>query len=211
MVSPEGDLLTYVNQYESRNRYLSQVTIIRLTSEGQLIERYDAVSGRIDPSGIVTLFEVTRYQPSTTLRIDVTYIPELTLADYLLEPERLIDTRSDVLELDTVSTRRLLDRLRLSDPATYRSAYTLYLEKYAFSLTPLIVILISLSVSWLFKRNILLFSVLTSLTLSVLYYVFEMITILFARQGIIQPLVGAWTPIGVFLILSIIMLRFVRT
>ncbi len=62
-----------------------------------------------------------------------------------------------------------------------------------------------------FKRNIVLMSLLVSLCLAVLYYVTGMVTGLMAQSGTIAPLAGAWTPIVVFLVATVVLFRYSRT
>ena len=54
-------------------------------------------------------------------------------------------------------------------------------------------------------------SLMTSLILSVVYYVSDMILGLFAKQGIIEPAIGAWAAVLFFLALGAVLLRHAKT
>ena len=54
-------------------------------------------------------------------------------------------------------------------------------------------------------------SLLFSLALAILYYVTEMMTMLFAKWEYISPLAGAFLPLFVFTLLSVAMLKLART
>jgi lipopolysaccharide export system permease protein len=50
-------------------------------------------------------------------------------------------------------------------------------------------------------------SLLSSLVISVVYYVSEMVLVLFARQGLLRPITGAWASAVIFLIISLFLLK----
>jgi lipopolysaccharide export system permease protein len=62
-----------------------------------------------------------------------------------------------------------------------------------------------------FRKNILLMSLLTSLSISVIYYIMEMISMMMGRLGQIPPLAGAWFPVVFFTIVGTVMVRFSKT
>jgi lipopolysaccharide export system permease protein len=74
----------------------------------------------------------------------------------------------------------------------YRKELTRYHERFSFSLTPLIVILLSAGIGGSYRKNILAMSLLVSLGLSVVYYSIQMLSGLFATLGIIDSIAGAW-------------------
>ena len=93
----------------------------------------------------------------------------------------------------------------------YREPLTDYYKRYSFALTPLIVAFLSCSLGGRFKKNILLMSLLLSLVVSVLYYVSQMVTSLFAKSGILTPIIGAWAPFAFFMIIGLWFFRTART
>ena len=86
-----------------------------------------------------------------------------------------------------------------------------YYKRFSFPLTIFIVLLFSISLGGRFKKNIMLMSLLLSLSIAVLYYVTQMITMLFAKWEYISPLAGAWSPVLLFIIASIVILKYART
>lgn len=93
----------------------------------------------------------------------------------------------------------------------YREALTNLYKKIAFSLTPLIVALIAGAIGSSFKKNILLMSLLVSLSVAVVYYGMQMLTVTMAKHGYIPPLVGAWGAFIFFLFIGIGLFRFAKT
>lgn len=93
----------------------------------------------------------------------------------------------------------------------YYEALSKYHRRFSFPFTIFIVLFFSISLGGKFKKNILLMSILFSLGIATLFYVTEMVTMLSAKWEYISPLAGAWTPIFIFSILSVYLLKKSRT
>ncbi|MDA3809842.1 MAG: LptF/LptG family permease, partial [Spirochaetaceae bacterium] len=83
--------------------------------------------------------------------------------------------------------------------------------RFSFALTPFIVSMISCAFGGKFKKNILLMSLLSSLILSVVYYVIQMIMALMSKMGYIPPILGAWTSVIIFLIVGFGLFKTAKT
>lgn len=88
---------------------------------------------------------------------------------------------------------------------------SLYYKKFSFPFIVFIVVFLSIGLSGKTKKNVLLVSLASSLGAAVLFYVSQMVTMLMAKFSIISPLMGAWFPVFLFIILSAILLRFSKT
>lgn len=86
-----------------------------------------------------------------------------------------------------------------------------YYKRFSFPFTIFIVLFFSISLGGRFKKNIMLMSLLLSLSIAVLFYVTQMVTMLFAKWEYVSPFVGAWFPIFIFFIASSLILKFART
>jgi len=93
----------------------------------------------------------------------------------------------------------------------YHEYLSQYYRRFSFPFTTFIVLFFSVSIGGRFKKNILLMSLLVSLGLAVLYYVTEMMTMIFAKWEYISPLAGAFLPLFIFTVLSVAMLKIART
>ena len=90
-------------------------------------------------------------------------------------------------------------------------AFSIYYKKFSFSYVILIVTILAIGLSGRTRKNIIIVSMILSLSASVLFYVFQMITMLLAKFSIVTPMVGAWFPVIVFMIISFILLRYSKT
>ena len=93
----------------------------------------------------------------------------------------------------------------------YREDLTKYHERFSFALTPFIIVFVSSAIGGRFKKNILLMSLLVSLSVSVVYYVIQMVAGLMAYSGYLSPILGAWTGFLVFFVVGISLFRTSRT
>jgi lipopolysaccharide export system permease protein len=94
---------------------------------------------------------------------------------------------------------------------SYREALTEYYKRFSFAVAPFVVAILSSAIGGRFRKNILLMSLLSSLCLSVIYYVVQMIMLLLAKLGYIAPIAGAWSSFFIFLIIGLFLMRFART
>ena len=136
---------------------------------------------------------------------------EATLPFELTEPpETFRRNTTSVDELEASEARSYLQNLRKAG-LPFAEQMSNYYKRYSFPFTIFIVLFFSISLGGRFKKNILLMSLLLSLSIAVLYYVLQMVSMLFAKWEYISPLIGAWFPVLFFIVASIIILRYART
>jgi lipopolysaccharide export system permease protein len=90
-------------------------------------------------------------------------------------------------------------------------ALTDYHHRFSFPTVSFVIMILSISMGSRFRKNILLMSLLSSLSAAVLFYVMEMISMMMAKLGYIPPVIGAWFPVGIFIVIGFIMLGQART
>ena len=74
-----------------------------------------------------------------------------------------------------------------------------------------IVVFLSIGLSGKSRKNVLLISLSLSVSAAVLFYVLQMITMLLSKFGYISPFMGAWFPVFLFIVISIVLLHYART
>jgi lipopolysaccharide export system permease protein len=93
----------------------------------------------------------------------------------------------------------------------YMAAQADYYHRFSYSTISFIVMILSISMGGRFKKNILLMSLLSSLSAAVVFYVMEMISMMMARMGYIPTLIGAWFPVVVFIAIGLLLLIWAKT
>jgi len=116
-----------------------------------------------------------------------------------------------VEEMNRRDAQEYIGTLRRAGAST-EGAQTDYYRKFSFACTPLVVAMIASSLGSAFKKNVLLMSLLTSLVISVVFYVLQMVTAILAKNGmILSPIMGAWMPFLFFLLVGAFLFRMART
>ena len=130
--------------------------------------------------------------------------------EYREEPDTFRRNMVNVGELHFRDARLLVQDLKIAG-LPYINALADYNHRFSFASVSFVVIILSISMGGRFKKNILLMSLLSSLVAAVIFYVTEMITMMMARLGYIAPALGAWFPVGMFILLGLLLLKTAKT
>lgn len=209
--SRENNIIYSADYYNSDTQTLSGLILIQRNEQDQFTRRINAEWARWNEDHWVLhnvqLFENDGNNASelTLNRSNELPMPELTTV-----PETF---RRSNREIDELTRREALQRINNLRQAglDHRWELTSYHNRFAFALTPFIVAMLSSAIGGRFRKNVLLMSLLVSLALSVLYYVFGMIFELLAVSGTLRPLVGAWASTVTFFIAGTLLLANART
>lgn len=138
-------------------------------------------------------------------------VPHIKLVQTLSEPpETFRNNTVSVEEVNIKEARTYIDHLRRAGLPS-AEARSQYYKKYSFPFIVFIVVFLSVGLSGKSRKNVLLVSLISSISAAVLFYVSQMVTMLLAQFGYVSPIIGAWAPIILFIFLSILLLRFART
>lgn len=121
--------------------------------------------------------------------------------------------RNNTLSIETVNTREakayINHLMRVGLP--YAEPLSVYYKKFAFPFIMFIVVFLSIGLSGKTRKNVMLISLASCISAAVLYYVFQMVTMLMAKFGVLSPFMGAWLPVFLFVALSVVLLKYART
>ncbi len=121
--------------------------------------------------------------------------------------------RNNTTSVETVSTKEAREYIahlrRIGLP--FNEPLSVYYKKYAFPFILFIVVFLSIGLSGKTRKNVMLISLASCITAAVVYYVFQMVTMLMARFGVLSPFMGAWLPVFVFVFVSFVLLKHART
>jgi lipopolysaccharide export system permease protein len=199
----------HADYYNDATDTLSGLTVLMRDANGRVVRRVNADWAEWR-SGRWVLHEVVVFERETGDDLSRREVPRFEDAALTADPDTFRRRTQEIDEMKLSQARAYIRELRQAG-LPYREALTSYYERFSFALTPLIVTLIASIVGSRFRKNILLMSLLVSLSLSVVYYIFGMVTGLLAAAGTIPPWAGAWSGFVVFLGLSIFGFRYART
>jgi lipopolysaccharide export system permease protein len=238
-LSTSGNAIYHAKYYNSDTKTLSDLVVLQRDGDGRFLRRIDARWARwngetwvlhdahifekpegadagaaedADPGGDAGGRTGGDASEPSGPRSELThrFAEEVRYETLRTAPEIFGRTQWDVEEMQLAEARTRVEALKEAG-LPYREALTDYHRRIAFSLTPLVVTLLSTAIGGRFKKNILLMSLLVSLSLSVVYYVIGMIAQLMAASGTLRPFVAAWLAVVLFSFTGIALLRHART
>ena len=210
IMTERGNRIYHAVFYNDTSRELSRPMVLERNGSGMLVRRIEADRAVWEGEGWKFL-NARIYED-----FDGEKGPKLSqLKDYtdpvLSEPPETF--RRDLRNVEEMTLRDarewIQSQIRAGLP--YKESLTDYYRRFSFAMTSFIVTLISCALGSRFKKNILLMSLLTSLGLSVAYYIMQMITALMATYGTVTPLMGAWLGFILFFLGGIILFRHAPT
>jgi lipopolysaccharide export system permease protein len=208
VMGESGRLVYHADYYNDATTTLSELLIVERDEIGAFVRRIDAEWAEWNGSN----WELNRAKVFAFEEEVLRETQYNRLSDPVLtaKPSGFRRKTRNVDEMRLPELREWIATLRASGQP-FREALTKYYERYSFALTPFIVVLISSAIGGRFKKNILLMSLLVSLSVSVVYYVIQMIGGLMAYSGYISPLVGAWSGFALFSLAGVLLFRLSRT
>jgi lipopolysaccharide export system permease protein len=121
-----------------------------------------------------------------------------------VEPELFRNLSTDIKTMDLDTAVRYLRRMKYLEPSRWVVYSTEFWERVLGCVSPFILMLIACSINYRFKKNVLLFSIISSLCVAVVYYVVQMLTLILAKQGVIPPVFGMLIPMIVVFLLPLL-------
>jgi lipopolysaccharide export system permease protein len=210
VMSANRRIIYHADYYNDGAKTLSGLIIVERDSEGGFLYRIDAEEAEwIDGSWIMPSCRLFQWDDKKNAIVEQ-FTSNYTQKN-LNEPPKTF--RKNVRNIDEMHLQEAEEWIQSLKKAglPYRGALTEYFRRFSFALTPFVVALISSSIGGRFKKNILLMSLLLSLVISVVYYVTQMILVLFAKLGLIPPFAGAWGTFILFLVVSFWLFKIART
>jgi lipopolysaccharide export system permease protein len=209
VISRDGEVVYRAQFYDDAGRSLSGVTVMERDPGGAPRARTEAAVARWDGKrwvfATVRRFERTLDGAWTELSFGS------WTSDILDEkPEAFRSLNKDLGELSSSELSVYVRFLRRAG-LPYAGAMAEKHKRFSFAFTPLIVVLLAGSSGGRFRKNVLLASLLMSLVAATMYYVAQMITMLLAKTGAIDPRIGAWAPFVVFSAAGVLLFRTART
>jgi lipopolysaccharide export system permease protein len=198
------------NFYNDKNQTLSGVTVLERDDKNKLVRQIDAESGEWNGKyWVLKNCRIFEWNPGKTMFVEKGQ--QVYYNEMLTERPRIFQKLSRKIdEMEAADAYAWIMALKKAG-RSYQGSLAEYYKKYSFALTPLIIVLISCSVGGILKKNVFLMSLFLSICIVVVYYVVQMVTMTFANFGIIDPFLGAWTPLILFLGIGVFMVKIART
>lgn len=211
VMSNWGKVVYTADYYDSVNKVLSNPKIIHKNDNGRLDMIISSQSATWNEEKALWILKTSNvYKIDENENVSFSFEEESTF-DFLNEqPESFQKITANVDEMKAGEVKDFLNKLQ--QKGFSQTEYLVkYYQRFSFPFTIFIVLFLSISFGGYLKKNVLLMSLLLSLSFAVLYYVTQMSTAVLASWNLISPIIGAWSPFFVFFIISIILLKKART
>ena len=119
-------------------------------------------------------------------------------------------TTVDVSSVNAADAKIYINHLKKAG-LPYNEPLSVYYKKFAFPFILFIAAFLAVGLTGKTRKNVLLISLSLSITAVVLFYVFQMVTMVLAKTGVMNPFMGAWLPDIVFLFIAGFLLKYSRT
>ena len=202
-----GKVVYYAEFYNDIEKRLSDIILVRTTDENFFRERVDAKYA--DWNGEYWVFydvKVYSYDPiykEVYLENRESYIDE-TLN---IEPRFFQKVISNVDEMRYFDALNYIEELKARG-LSYRKLLTDTYSRLPLAFSPLIVMIMACISGNIFKKNALLLSLLTAVTISIVYYFSDLLGNILAAKGFLAPIIGAWFGFGFTLLISWLSYKF---
>ncbi|MCR5606378.1 MAG: LptF/LptG family permease [Treponema sp.] len=208
IMSDAGKIIYKADFYDDELRRLSDVYIVVRNDNKELDSIFRADFAEWNGS-FWELSGASQYK-MTDGEISLVSIDKELEKSFSEIPETFRKNTISVDEVTTEEAREYIEHLlKAGLPAS--EAQSIYYKKYSFPFVVFIVVFVAIGLSGKTQKNVLLVSLGLSISAVVLFYVVQMVTMLMAKFGAIPPMTGAWFPVILFIIISIILLQFART
>lgn len=207
--SSNGNLIYKVQKYYDSEKLIENCTFIFRDDDKNLLAIITADSGIWDDEEnrwILAGANQYSYQ-NKEIKLDgleTKYLEQLT-DSYEIFKRANLDVESEKLK----DAKIYINHLKKAG-LPYYEPQSVYFKKFAFPFIFLIAALLAVGVTGRTRKNVLLISLFLSIGSVVLFYVFQMCTMVLAKTQFLTPMMGAWLPDIVFLIISIFLLKYQR-
>ncbi|MCL2184988.1 MAG: LptF/LptG family permease [Treponema sp.] len=201
-----GTIIYAVDYFDYERLILNTVNIIEMDSTGKFISKISAPSAEWK-----TNFWDFRNAVIYKYDNDIIRMAALDYTEYYNEHPDTFRRSAVIVEELSAKDAGLLVRDLRSAGLPYSHVQANYYHRFSFAAASVIVMILSISMGGRFRKNILLMSLFTSLSVAVVYYIAEMLSMTLAGLNYIHPIVGAWFPVLIFIILGLLLLRSAKT
>ena len=208
IITDSGNTVYKANYYDDTRKALYGLYVVHRLSDKQvayIIHAQSAVWQKDD--GIWKLYDYVVYEILEKKLVIKSKFDNLKLDE---PPETFQKNIVSVEEVSVEDAQQYIAYLRRAG-LPYSEALSQYYKKFSFPFIIFIVVFLSIGLSGKTQKNVLLMSLLSCIGAAVSYYVAQMVTMLLAQFEYISPVMGAWFPVIVYTIISIVLLRYTRT
>ena len=203
VLTDEDGYLIYTQRFSESTGEIYNPVLVK-SGEGIIETRVEADRARYDEEKGWWIFENARVYSVKGRDVETEYVAEYEEPLFNPEPRLFRSQNTSIETMDRETAEDYLSRLWTSDRTTWQEKATDYYRRQGAPLAILVLIFISVTMNYNFKKNVLLFSVIQSLSIAVIYYVADMVFSIMGHQGAVTPLMTVIAPLVLTVLLSLV-------
>ncbi len=201
LTDPDGFLI-YTRRFSEATQSIYDPVLIQYDGNN-IIGRVEAENARFS-DGCWHFYNARVYTANDNA-IESGYVQEYTNPLFDIEPRLFRSQNTSIETMDSATAMEYLDTLYHNDRITWYEKATDYYRRIFSPLSIFVLMFISLSMNFSFKKNVLLFSIIQSLSIAVIYYVADMVFSIMGHQGAVMPWMAVVCPIVITIALSMVL------
>ena len=203
VLTDDDGFLIYTQRFSETTGEIYNPVLVR-SNNGIIQSRVEADRAHFDEDKGWWIFEGARIYEINGRDVNTEY--RAVYEEPLFDPEpRLFRSQNTSIEtMDRTTAEEYLARLWTSDRTTWQEKATDYYRRLGSPLAILVLMFISVTMNYNFKKNVLLFSVIQSLSIAIIYYVADMVFSIMGHQGAVTPIMTVIAPLILTGLLSLV-------
>lgn len=196
----ESGFVVHADRYNQDNQRLSYPRLI-LVEGGKPVYRLEAASASYS-GGTWTFENAVIHRMNSDGSYSVSTYSSYVEPSFTVESDMFLSQNMQMDTMDFFQAIDYLSSLRSLDGENYQVKVTEFLSRLFEPFTILVLMMIGMSMNYTFKKNVLLFSIVESLVIAVVYYVADMVFSITSEQGLTAPLFSVLAPMAMTILLS---------
>ena len=203
VLTDSDGFLIYTRRFSEATGSIYEPVLIRYDDKG-IIQRVEAERARhYEERGWV--FENARVYDVSGNAVESSFEDEFSDPLFDIEPRLFRSQNTSIETMDGETARDYLASLYSNDRVTWHEKATDYYRRIFSPIAIFVLMFISVSMNFSFRKNVLLFSVIQSLSIAVIYYVADMVFSIMGHQGAVKPAMAVVLPILFTILLSMVL------
>ena len=203
VLTDSDGFMIYTRRFSEAAQAIYDPVLIQY-SDDAIIRRVEAERARfIDGRGWV--FENARVYDIASDTVASSHQAEFSDPLFDIEPRLFRSQNTSIETMDRDTAKDYLSSLYTSNRITWHEKATDYYRRIFSPLAIFVLMFISASMNFNFRKNVLLFSVIQSLSIAVIYYVADMVFSIMGHQGVVEPIMTVILPIFFTIVLSMVL------
>ena len=203
VLSDDNGFMIYTRRFSEATGEIRDPVLVK-SRDGRIEKRIEAASAVYDEEKGWWVFSDARVYTIEGDDVSTAEYDEYEEPMFTLEPRLFRSQNTSIDTMDRAAAVDYLSRLWASDRISWQEKATDYYRRLGAPLAIFVLMFIAVSMNYNFKKNVLLFSVIQSLSIAVIYYVADMVFSIMGHQGAAPPLMTVAAPIVLTALLSLV-------